>query len=109
TPIGVYLFGGISGSGSSLITAYLLQTGRGLVEAVLSTNFLVEPIDKISTALLAFAIIEGLSKRYLARFPRPENVSLERQGDRRTQLLVALGVVIVLLLITAFWLVNFLN
>jgi len=74
TPIAVYLYGGITASGSSFITAFLLQTGRDLVSAVLSTNFLVEPVDKIATALLAYAIIRGLSKRYLMRFPRAENV-----------------------------------
>lgn len=74
TPIAVYLYGGITASGSSFITAFLLQTGQDMVTAVLSTNFLVEPIDKIATCLLAFAIIKGLSGRYLARFPRSENV-----------------------------------
>ena len=74
TPIAVYLYGGITASGSSFITAYLLQTGQGIVEAVLSTGFLVEPLDKISTALLAFVITLGLSKRFIARFPRPENI-----------------------------------
>lgn len=74
TPIGVYLFGGITGSGSSFITAYLLATGQGLIQAVLSTNFLVEPIDKIATCLLAWLIIKGLSARYVSRFPRSENV-----------------------------------
>lgn len=109
TPIAVYLYGGITASGSSFITAYLLQTGRGLIESVFSTNFLVEPVDKISTALLAFAIIEGLSARYLARFPRPENAALEAQGSRRTQLYIAVGVVIVLVLIAAFVLVRILG
>jgi energy-coupling factor transport system substrate-specific component len=75
TPIAVYLYGGITASGSSFITAYLLETGKGVIEAVFSTNFLVEPVDKIATALLAYAIIKGLSSRYLARFPRAENVS----------------------------------
>lgn len=74
TPIAVYLYGGITASGSSFITAYLLATGRGLIESVLSTNFLVEPVDKIATCLLAWAIIKGLSARYVARFPRSENV-----------------------------------
>jgi energy-coupling factor transport system substrate-specific component len=74
TPIAVYLYGGITASGSSFITAYLLATGRGLIESVLSTNFLVEPVDKIATALLAWGIIKGLSARYVSRFPRAENV-----------------------------------
>ena len=74
TPIAVYLYGGITASGSSFITAYLLATGKSLITSVLSTNFLVEPVDKIATALLAFAIVKGLAERYLSRFPRAENV-----------------------------------
>ena len=77
TPIAVYLYGGITASGSSFITAYLLQTGQGVLQAVFSTNFLVEPVDKITTCMLAFAIVQGLSKRLIARFPRPENVETE--------------------------------
>jgi energy-coupling factor transport system substrate-specific component len=74
TPIGAYLFGGITSSGSSIITAYLLATGQDVPRAVLFTNFVVEPVDKIATALLAWGIIKGLSVRYLSRFPRAENV-----------------------------------
>jgi energy-coupling factor transport system substrate-specific component len=102
TPISVNIYGGITGSGAAFITAFLLQTGRDVVSAVFSTNFLIEPVDKIATALLAFAILEGLSVRYLARFPRPENVALGQQGDRRTQLFLAVGVFVILVLISAF-------
>lgn len=103
TPIAVYLYGGITASGSSFITAFLLQTGRDLVSAVLSTNFMVEPLDKIATSLLAFAIIEGLSTRYLARFPRAENVEIEK-SDRRTQIIAVIVVIVVLILIWVFFL-----
>jgi len=101
TPIAVYLFGGITSSGSSFITAYLLQTGQGIIQAVFSTNFLVEPVDKISTAMLAFAIVQGLSRRFVARFPRPENVEAEG-GASQTQLFIAIGVVILLILFAIF-------
>lgn len=101
TPIAIYVYGGISASGSALITAYLIQTGRGILESVLSTNFLVEPVDKISTALLAFAIIEGLSPRYLARFPHPENVTLVK-GERSREVIAAIIVAVILVLIYAF-------
>ncbi len=100
TPIAVYLYGGITASGSSFITAYLLQTGRDLIPAVLSSNFLVEPVDKITTALLAFAIIGGLSQRYLARFPRPENVQIE-QGNRNSQIIAAIIVAAILIALYA--------
>jgi energy-coupling factor transport system substrate-specific component len=94
TPISVYLYGGITASGSSFITAYLLQTGQGVLSAVLSTGFLVEPVDKITTAMLAFVIVQGLSKRLVARFPRPENADVE-SGNNTTQIIIALVVVVV--------------
>lgn len=108
TPIAVLLYGGITASGSSFITAFLLQTGQGLIQAVLSTNFLVEPVDKVTTALLAYAIIQGLSVRYIARFPRPENVSREK-GKRSTQLIIAIAVAAVLVVIAATVLVSLLG
>jgi energy-coupling factor transport system substrate-specific component len=108
TPIAVYLYGGITASGSSFITAYLLQTGQGVFQAVFSTSFLVEPVDKITTSMLAFAIVQGLSKRFLARFPRPENVEMEG-GANQTQLYIAVGVVVVLVLFAAFMLKNILG
>jgi energy-coupling factor transport system substrate-specific component len=77
TPIGVYLFGGITGSGSSLITAYLMATGQGLWQAVIGTNLVTEPVDKTATALLAYAIVLGMSARTLARFPRAANAQKE--------------------------------
>jgi energy-coupling factor transport system substrate-specific component len=100
TPIAVYLYGGITASGSSFITAYLLETGRGVFNAVFSTNFLVEPVDKIATAMLAFAIIKGLSKRYIARFPRSENVEIE-EGKQTNQLVIALVIAVVMIVIAA--------
>ncbi len=101
TPISIAVFGGISASGSSIITAFLLETGRSLVAAVLTTNFISEPLDKIATSLLAFAIIDGLSTRYLSRFPRGENAMVEK-GQKQTQLIVALVVVVLLILFGIF-------
>ncbi len=68
---------------------------------MLSTGFLVEPVDKITTALLAFVIVQGLSKRLVARFPRPENAELE-QGSNTTQLIIALVVVVVVVILGFF-------
>ena len=109
TPIAVYLYGGITASGSSFITAFLLQTGRDLVTSVLSSNFLVEPFDKIATALLAFAIVQGLPKRYLARFPRSENVEIVEVGNRRNQLIISIIVALILIAIYALVLVQLLG
>ncbi|MBI4762086.1 MAG: ECF transporter S component [Chloroflexota bacterium] len=97
TPISILIFGGISASGSSIITAFLLETGRSLMTAVLTTNFIAEPVDKIATSLLAFAILDGLSARYLTRFPRGENAAVEK-GQQQVQLIIALVVVALLIL-----------
>jgi energy-coupling factor transport system substrate-specific component len=94
TPIAVYLYGG-NAKGSSFITAYLMQTAKA-VSAVLSTGFLVEPVDKISTAMLAFAIVQGLSRRLIVCFPRPENAELD-SGNNTTQLIIALVVVVIVI------------
>jgi len=108
TPIGVYLFGGITASGSSFITAYLLQTGTGVWEAVFSTNFLVEPVDKITTAMIAFAIILGLPKRTIGGYPKAEQVAVEGTASKN-QLYIAVGVVVLLVLFAAFMLRNILG
>lgn len=108
TPIAMSVYGGITPSGSSLITAYLLQAGQEMWKAVFSTNFLVEPVDKITTAMVAFAIVQGLSKRFLARLPRPENVETEEDASQ-TQLYIAIGVVVLLVLFAAFMLGNILG
>jgi energy-coupling factor transport system substrate-specific component len=101
TPIAVYIYGGITASGSSFITAYLLETGRGIWEAVFSTNFLVEPVDKIATALLSFAIILGLPKRTIGGYPKPEQVEVEGGADKN-QMYIAIGVVVLLILFAIF-------
>lgn len=107
SPIAV-LLGGISASGSSIITAFLLQTGKGILESVLTTNFIVEPIDKISTSLLAFAILDGLSARFLSRFPHGENAQLDQQ-KKTGELVIALVTVVILVIVTIVFVVPLLN
>jgi energy-coupling factor transport system substrate-specific component len=96
-PISLLVYGGITASGTGMITAFLVESGRGIVEAVFASSFLTEPVDKITTAMLAFAIIQGLSKRFIARFPRSENVETD-ENISRTQLYIAVVVVILLIL-----------
>lgn len=100
-PISLIVYGGITAGGVGLLTAYLVETGRGMVQAVFTSSFLVEPVDKITTAMLAFAIIQGLSKRFVARFPRAENVETDEKVSQ-TQLYIAVGVVVLLILFAIF-------
>lgn len=74
TPIRVLLFGGITASGSSFFIAYLLATGSQMVQSVFAVTFLTNVLDKVITVLIAWIIVLRLSRRYISRFPRAENV-----------------------------------
>ncbi len=70
TPIVVYIYGGVEGSGASLITAVLVKSGIKISSAAFYKNLMVEPLDKVPTALVAFALIRSLPERMMARLPR---------------------------------------
>jgi energy-coupling factor transport system substrate-specific component len=55
-PVTIYLFGGVTGAGSTLIVAFLAKTGHRIVDAVLLTGFGVEPVDKTLSLLLALVV-----------------------------------------------------
>ncbi len=74
-PIRVYMFGGVTGSGTDFIIAYLMATGRDLFSAVIISVITDNLIDKVVTALLAWAIVMGLPKRFTARFSRSKAVT----------------------------------
>lgn len=73
-PIRLYMFGGITGSGADFITSYMLALGKDLFGSVVVTVFTSNLLDKIVTAVLAWAIIKGLPGRTTNRLPRAKNV-----------------------------------
>lgn len=68
-PITIWVFGGTSGSGASIITLYLLAVGQGLIEAVITTNVITESVDKVVSVIVAYGIIKSLPIRMLVLFP----------------------------------------
>jgi energy-coupling factor transport system substrate-specific component len=67
-PVIVKLFGGITGSGSGVITAFFLAAGKSIIKSVLLTGISCEPIDKTIQCLLAFWMLRSLPKKFLSRF-----------------------------------------
>ena len=67
-PITVYVFGGASGGGTSVITSVFLAMGQNLIQSVLTSSLISELADKVLSCLVAFAIIKGMSDRYLSKF-----------------------------------------
>jgi energy-coupling factor transport system substrate-specific component len=67
-PITVYVFGGASGGGTSVVTSVFLAMGQNLIQSVLTASLISEMVDKVLSCLVAFAIIKGMSDRYLSKF-----------------------------------------
>jgi len=65
-PVVVYLFGGVTGSGSALIVAYFLKTGQQLMNAALLSGFTAEPIDKTLQVLIAALLYRATPKDFIA-------------------------------------------
>lgn len=68
TPIVAYVFGGVTSSGSTFITAYLLATGKQFLISVFSSSIISDLGDKLITALVAYLIARNLPLRIRSRF-----------------------------------------
>jgi hypothetical protein len=71
-PISAFFFGGVTGSGSDLLVAAFQQAGSSLYQAVFQQGLLQDPIDKTIEFIVAFVLLQNLSRRFTARFPQGE-------------------------------------
>jgi energy-coupling factor transport system substrate-specific component len=76
-PISAYVFGGVTGAGTDVLVAIFRNFGLGVLGASLAQGAVSDPIDKAVTFLIVFFIVRALPMRFLARFPRSENVREE--------------------------------
>lgn len=75
-PVITFLFGGVTGSGASLVVAFLLKSGQSLYKSVLLSGLASEPLDKTVQCLLATWLLRGLPQTILRQFrggPLAEN------------------------------------
>jgi energy-coupling factor transport system substrate-specific component len=72
-PVIAAVFGGITNSGESLITAFLIKTGQNLWKAVATTKAWTEPLDKMLQCVAALAIAKSLPKTLLNRIETPRS------------------------------------
>jgi energy-coupling factor transport system substrate-specific component len=56
-PIIAYVFGGITGAGSSFVVALLVKSGNTLFNSVLLSGLASEPIDKTLQLIVALALV----------------------------------------------------
>jgi len=52
-PVVVYLFGGVTGSGSAFLVALFLESGQRLMNAAMLSGLVNDPLDKVLQVLLA--------------------------------------------------------
>lgn len=76
-PVIVFLFGGITGSGASLIVAFLVASGESIMKSVFLSGLAAEPLDKTLQCLLALWILRGMPQTLLVRF---NNAALRKNG-----------------------------
>lgn len=66
-PVVVYLFGGVTGSGTTLVTAFLLRTGHQLLNAALLTGFAAEPVDKTLQMIIALMVARATPQAFITK------------------------------------------
>ncbi len=67
-PIAAYVFGGVVGSGTDAIVGLFRAAGLDALGANLGQGAVSEPIDKVITYLVVWAVLLGLPARFKARF-----------------------------------------
>ncbi|HLH90419.1 MAG TPA: hypothetical protein VKX28_18355 [Xanthobacteraceae bacterium] len=65
-PVVVYMFGGITGSGSALLVALFLKDGVHLMGAAIRSGLTVDPLDKILQVLLAALLYRATPADFIA-------------------------------------------
>jgi energy-coupling factor transport system substrate-specific component len=74
-PVVVYLFGGVTGSGSALVVAVFLKTGQHLMSAAMLSGLASDPPDKILQVLFAALLYRSTPGEFIAmlrtREPEP--------------------------------------
>jgi energy-coupling factor transport system substrate-specific component len=70
-PVVVYLFGGVTGSGSAFVVAFFLKTGERLLNSALLAGLTTEPIDKTLQVLLAALLYRATPQQFITMLRQP--------------------------------------
>lgn len=73
-PITAYVYGGVTGSGTDVITAVFRNFGLGIVPSAFAQGVSSDPLDKAISFFLVWLIISGLPARFLDRFSRADDL-----------------------------------
>jgi len=71
-PVVVYLFGGVTGSGSAFVVALFLKSGQHLMSAAMLSGLANDPPDKVLQVLLAALLYRATPAEFIALLHPPE-------------------------------------
>ena len=72
-PIVVLVYGGVTGGGTSIITATAMAAGTNIWAAVIGTEGIFTVLDRIISFLISWAVIKVIPERTLVKFGCGEN------------------------------------
>lgn len=67
-PIVVWVFGGVTGMGTSLVTATFMAAGTNIWKAVIGTEGIFTVLDRVISFAIGFAVIRVIPERTLIKF-----------------------------------------
>ena len=65
----VYVYGGVTGSGTSLISAVMIASGKSIWASFLSVEIIWTIIDRIISWLISLGVMKVIPDRTLVKFP----------------------------------------
>ena len=73
-PISAYVFGGVTGAGTDVVVAIFRGIGLGILPSSFAQGVSSDPLDKATSFLIVWLIVQALPMRFIARFPRAQNL-----------------------------------
>lgn len=67
-PIAAYVYGGVTGSGTDAVVAMFRAAGLDMLGANMAQGVVSDPLDKLATFLIVWAVLLALPGRVKARF-----------------------------------------
>lgn len=81
-PSQIILLGGVTGSTTDIVTAFIVEAGLPLWLGVVITQFISNLFDKTSSLVIAFFIVMSMSPRFLSKY-RYGHIFMELKKTRK--------------------------
>lgn len=79
-PIIVYVYGGVTGGGTSIITATMMAAGANIWAAVAGSDGVFTVVDRVISFIISYLIIRVIPDRTLIKFGCGENYIKNKQA-----------------------------